>query len=398
MGKIYNVAIIGAGASGLTAAIAAAQKTNNVVLLEKNQRVGKKILLTGNGRCNLTNAEISVDNYHFGNSNLYDIMKKFDACNFFASLGLMCKTDSQGRVYPHSNTAASVLDALRIRCAQLGVDEICNFTALDIKKGKSYYAIKSENDEIKAKTLVISTGGYQSDGSAHRIAKALGHKITPLAPALCPVDSSDAAIKSLKGLRVAAKATLICKKQAIKSECGEVQFAQNALSGICIFNLSRSMHNNQDNFEISLDVAQDYTKYELVTMLSDIRKQRKDALTEDFLSGLFAKRIGQCLLKGITNAKTCSDITDSEIEKIAEKIKNWRFAVKKPNSFKNAQVTSGGIDCAQIKNTLESKLAPNVYFCGEVLDVDGDCGGYNLNWAWASGFCAGKNAAENGEF
>ncbi len=391
---IYNVAIIGAGASGLTAAIAAAQKTNNVVLLEKQQRVGKKILLTGNGRCNLTNTEISPENYHFGDDLLFDIMKDFDACEFFKSLGVMCKSDTQGRVYPHSNTAASVLDALRIKCAECGVEEICDFLASDIKKEKNCYVIKSENGEIKSKAVVISTGGYQSDGSAHKIAKALGHKVLQLCPVLCPVETSEAVIKSLKGLRVGARATLLCNGKAVKAECGEVQFAQDALSGICVFNLSRLMKNNNDSYEISLDIAQEYSKKELVDILHNIRNQRKNALCEDFLSGLFAKRIGQCLLKDITKAKACKDITDAELEKIACKIKDWRFAVKKPKSFKGAQVTCGGVDCNQVKNTLESKLAHNVYFCGEVLDVDGDCGGYNLNWAWASGYCAGKNAAE----
>lgn len=396
MTKIYDVAIIGAGASGLCAAIAAARRQKSVALLEKNARVGKKILATGNGRCNLSNENIKPESYHCKAQFVFDIMDNFDAREFFASLGLMCKADSQGRIYPYSNTAASVLDALRLAAQNYGAQEICNFNASDIECKNGIFCIKSENESVYAKSVVISSGGYQSDNSSYRIAKKLGHKITALSPSLCPIPCDDPVLKSLKGMRINAVATLMNNGTAVKSEAGEIQFADNDLSGICIFNLSH-MVSACKNPSVRLDLCPDFSHSQLRELLFKIKKDRKKNLCEDFLSGLFPKRIGQALIKDIIQCKQICDINSEQIEKLCKKAKSWEFKVRKNESFKNAQVTNGGVDFLQVKNTLESKLVKGIFFCGEVLDIDADCGGFNLNWAWASGVFAGTNATIFGE-
>lgn len=396
MGKIYDVAIIGGGASGLCAAIAASRRQKSVVILEKNARVGKKILATGNGRCNLSNENIARNSYHCKSQLAFDIMNKFDAKIFFASLGLMCKADNTGRIYPYSNTATSVLDALRIAAQSHNVEEICEFCVDDIKCKNKIFTIKSQDNTVLAKSVVVAVGGYQNDNSSFKIAKILGHKINMISPSLCPLPCAEPALKSLKGIRIAACATLFDANVQIASEIGEVQFADSALSGICIFNLSHDVL-RCENPCIRLDLCPDFDCDELQNLLLDIKSRRKNSLCEDFLSGLFPKAVGRALLKNTVNCTFIRDIENAQIKALCRKIKSWEFKVEHCKSFKNAQVTSGGVDFSQIKPTLESKLANGVFFCGEVLDIDGVCGGFNLNWAWASGLCAGENAAIYGE-
>ncbi len=396
MNNVYDVAVIGGGASGLCAAIAASRRQKSVAILEKNARVGKKILATGNGRCNLSNENINAKCYHCKSQLAFEIMNKFNAIEFFLSIGLMCKADSAGRIYPYSNTASSVLDALRIAALNCSVKEICDFKALDIKSANGIFCINGENDTVCAKSVVVAVGGYQSDNSSFKIANCIGHKINKISPSLCPILSDEPVLKSLKGLRVSACAALFDSNMQIASEVGEVQFSDNALSGICIFNLSHKSLQCKNPY-IRLDLCPDISHNELKTLLLDIKSHRQNNLCQDFLSGLFPKRVGQALLKDTVKCTLIRDIESSQIEALCRKIKSWEFKVKHNESFKNAQVTSGGVDFSQVKNTLESKLLSGAFFCGEVLDIDGVCGGFNLNWAWASGLYAGENAAIYGE-
>lgn len=398
--KKYDIAIIGGGASGLTAAISAKRTApdSRICLLERLPRVGKKLLATGNGRCNLTNDNMDCSYYSGSCTKFYNIIEGFNTKDFFESLGLMCTSDSEGRVYPMSNTASSVLDALRLEAEKLGIDVICDFTVKDIKSG---YVISSDNNAVSAKSVILCGGGLSqsslgSDGSLLRISKNMGIKVTKLAPALTAVKTDINLVKSLKGLRVHGKTTLYCDDMLLKSEYGEIQFNEGVLSGICIFNLSTCFTEGKKH-HITLDLLPEMNEKEIENTLRNIQKIRSEAPLEDFLSGILHKRLGNLIIKNAADYRLnepCSVLKPSDIKEIAIQIKALRFPVTGLQGFEKSQVTSGGIHAEELNDMLMSKKYKGLYFCGEMLDIIGLCGGYNLTFAFASGFFAGKNAAE----
>ncbi len=401
--KNTDIAIIGGGASGLVAAIAVKKYSDHsVTILEKQSRIGKKILSTGNGRCNLTNSNINIDCYN-GSIGLLDFITS-DYTNteeFFAEMGLACKNDGQGRIYPHSMAASSVLDALRFTASSKGVEILCNYDVKEIKSSKKGFIITNGEEQIKADCVIIATGGCAtpslgSDGSGYRIAKMLGHSTTPLYPALAPIRTDINLVKALKGLRTYAKASLHANGNNIAEQVGEVQFSDGALSGICIFNLSSLAAQYVGKAEIILDIAPDYSKKEISDMLLVAKNSRASLPCEELMTGLFHKRIGQAILKtlSISFNKSCGDISQKDIYAICDIIKNWRFPVTAVSDWSLAQVTSGGISSEEITDKFESAIRKGVFFCGEILDINGICGGYNLDFAWKSGYTAGKNAAD----
>jgi len=378
-----DIAIIGGGASGLAAAIAAARHGAAVVILEKLPRVGKKLLATGNGRCNLGN--LSRDSAHYaGSVNAEPILTKFQGEEaFFRSLGLVALPDEAGRLYPASGQAASVLDALRLECARLGVVEVCDFQVTEAapRRGEQcspvFHLRSKTGDTITAKRVILAAGGaagpqYGTDGAGFKLAKSLGHQVTARYPALGPISVDSQRIRALKGLRVQARVTALKDGQSIHAEEGQVQFAEGALSGICVFNLSARRPD-----ELALDLLPWCD--DAAGLLSEITKVRADVPPEDMLTGLFPKRIGQVLLK------------EAAEKPLAELVKDWRFPALSNINWEAAQVTAGGV--SGILPTLESPGVPGFYFAGEILDVHGDTGGFNLRWAWASGYFVGTEAA-----
>ncbi len=398
--KKYDIAIIGGGASGLVAAISAKRTApdSRVCLLERLPRVGKKLLATGNGRCNLTNDNMNRSFFNGSCTKFYNIIENFNTKEFFESLGLMCTSDSEGRVYPMSNTASSVLDALRLEAEKLGIEIICDFPVKDIKNG---YVISSDNGTVSAKSVILCGGGLSqpplgSDGSLLRISKNMGIKVTKLAPALTAVKTDLNLVKSLKGLRVHGNATLYCDDKPLKSEYGEIQFNEGVLSGICIFNLSTCFTEGKKHY-ITLDLLPEKNWKKIENTLINIQNIRSDAPLEDFLSGILHKRLGNLIIKNSVDYKLnepCSVLKKSDINEIAGQIKSLRFPVTGLQGFEKSQVTSGGIHADELNGQLMSKKYKGLYFCGEMLDIIGLCGGYNLTFAFASGFFAGKNAAE----
>lgn len=398
----FDIAVIGGGASGLVAAIEA-RRTNNrlrVAVIERLPRIGKKLLATGNGRCNLTNESMSPDFYSGSCKKYYNIIERFSVQDFFESLGVLTESDDMGRVYPKSNTAASVLDGLRLEIARLGIEVITDFNVTDIKTGKNNEIISPER-KITARSVILAGGGLSqsalgSDGSILRICKSKDISVTKLSPALSPIKTDINAIKSLKGLRVNACASLFIDGKKIKEEIGEVQFSDGTLSGICIFNLS-SYCNNSENAEIKLDLLADMAFSEIENILKATKELRKDAMLEDYLSGIFQKRIGIALLKQVTDkplTDKTENLTDKEIKSLTAIIKGWGFPVKGVSGFEKSQVTNGGIAYNELNDNLELKKYRNIYACGEILDICGDCGGYNLTFAFASGVYAGRSCAE----
>ena len=397
-----DITIIGGGASGLVAGIAAARYgCNNITILEKMQRVGKKILSTGNGRCNLTNSNISSEDYDGNTEFLSYISTDIENSEeFFSSLGLICRADDTGRVYPYSNAATSVLDSLRFAADFSGINTICEYSVTDIRKTKNGFIITNGETEIKAKRVIISTGGKAaqslgSTGDGYELCKKFGHSVTPLYPALAPLRTDVELVKSLKGLRVAADVSLIYNGNVIDRQSGEVQFTDGALSGICIFNLSAKAAEYINKGEISLDTAPTLSKEELYGLIKSTAEIRTSLPCEELLTGIYHKRVGQAMLKkaGISFSKTCGEISGKEISKLCNIAKDSRYPIRNVSDWSLAQITCGGIPASEVSEKLESLKANGLYLCGEILNIQGKCGGYNLDWAWKSGYTAGMNAS-----
>lgn len=383
-----NVAVIGGGASGILAAIFAARNGASVTILEKNPRIGKKILATGNGRCNFTNVNACADNY---NSDFVQYaLENFtpaDVIDFFEELGLLSRTEAEGRVYPLSGQATAVLDVLRLELSRLSVKILAEFDVERIEKKGDLFEIFSNNQTIRANKVIAATGGMASpksgsDGKGYELLKAFGHKTTKLIPSLVQVKTE----KSVGGVRAYGKVTT----QNGTCETGEIQFNNYGISGIPVFGIAKYVKKGESVF---LDLLPDYTEEEVFGIL----KNRPKQTMETYLIGILNKALGQFLLKecGISPLSKMSDtLRDDEIMRIAKKIKCWRFDVTGTMPWENAQVTSGGIELSELnEKTMESKLVSGLYVTGELLDIDGPCGGYNLHWAWASGKLAGSEAA-----
>ncbi|MBQ7504109.1 MAG: aminoacetone oxidase family FAD-binding enzyme [Ruminococcus sp.] len=400
-----NIIIIGGGASGLFAAIKA--KENNpqkdVAILEAQSRVGRKLLSSGNGRCNLTNTSCSKKYYHgsfrkfidivLGNCSVDRVIKEF------MKLGLMTKVEDEGRVYPVSNHAGSVLDVLRFRLDALGVETICDTRVNDIHRQKKGFYITTNNVDYICDKLIVCAGSCASpklgsDSSVIKILKELGHNVTPLSPALCPIKVKSELLSSLKGVRVEGKVSLLEGENIIKEEYGEIQFADNSLSGICVFNLSSEMKKARKPC-IAIDLLPYSDKKYIINILLKHKEIYNNINIENLFTGVFVKKLGMVILKQaqvLPFSRKISSITDDEIERIADVIKDWRFEAQKSNDFSHAQAVSGGIAGSEINPySMESSIINNLYICGEAIDIDGDCGGFNLQFAFASGIIAGEN-------
>lgn len=418
-----DIAILGAGASGLMAGISALMelkrqnKHKRVIIIDHLDRVGKKILVTGNGKCNLSNKNISIDNYHSGQINtVKNILNKLpykDTIKLFKSIGLEVKVDYYGRTYPRSEQASAVLDLLRLKFKELGGKEITSFKTTEIIKQKSSFLINSDNNKIKTQSLIIATGGLTTpaqgcDGTGYTYLKSLGHNITATFPSLTQIKVAEKVVKSLKGMRSFCKIYLTADNILIRDEIGELQFTENSLSGICAFQLSRivseffalkTIHRKKYNkIKIFIDLMPELNSKETLNLINLRIKENEYMTLENFLTGVINNKVGQVLLKscGLNLKQKVTSLSEKEIYLIANRLKSWEFTPIGTMPFKNAQVTAGGIDLSEFnKDTLESKIVNKLYACGEVLDVDGDCGGFNLQWAWSSGYIVGLNAAKN---
>ncbi len=382
-----NVAIIGGGASGLVSAIFSKTSGCNTVIFEKNARVGKKILQTGNGRCNLSNENISEEFYHGGETEfiktaLSDFPKE-KTLEFFKNIGLLTISDG-GRIYPISLSATSVLDVLRFKCEDLGVIIKTDCTVKTLTKNGNGFLVNGEYFDA----VIVCTGGKASpssgsDGEFFDAVKNF-HTITKIKPSLVSLKTKGR-VKELKGQRVRCMASLFSDDVLIKKDYGEVLFTDYGLSGIVIMGLSRDAKCGDI---IELDLLPKMSEKEAEFLLKTRKEEFKNRETKDFLSGIFTNRVSMALLKD--SNVTSKKIGDTDIENLKKTIKKWRFEVVDKMSFKEAQVSAGGVKLSEVNpHTMESKIVRNLFFAGEILDVDGDCGGYNLQWAWTSGALAG---------
>lgn len=405
-----KVIVIGGGASGMTAGIVARRNGAEVVILEQMNRVGKKILATGNGRCNLTNENIDISRYHGKNPRFaLNALKQFDAeqaVQFFEYMGISCKSEDGGKVYPWSDQASSVLDVLRYEIERLGIEERVEAGVKSIHPGKKgFKVVLRDGEELKGDSIIVAAGGKAapnlgSNGSGYGLVIPLGHKLVEPFPALVQLKLSAPFLKALKGVKFIGTAAVGIDHKEIRREMGEVLFTDYGISGPPIFQLSRKAGEQLQSGRrpwIEVDMFPGHSREELSDLLRiKLGYQPQKPLDFSFV-GLINKRLIPVILKeaGIEDIKKqCQSIKTNEFENIIAILKSWRFEVTGTNSWPDAQVTAGGIDVNDIDpGTMESKLVPGLYFAGEIIDIDGDCGGFNLQWAWASGYVAGLNAS-----
>ena len=417
----YDVAIIGGGCSGLMTATAIVKnnKKLKVVILEKNAKVGRKLLATGNGRGNLSNQHIA-EPFYFGSCAKYvrSMWKVYD-CNFirryFSDLGLFTVSDSEGRIYPLSNNVSSVLDCMRNYYRQFGnVDELCNTVVENIIIDNNVCLLEcigTDNEKIRisAKYAVISCGGKASpklstDGLGYTLLNQLKIRTSALYPSLVPIICNDKLLHFLKGVRMKGGVSLVIDGRIVAAEQGEIQFNEKSLSGICIFQLSGYINKcfaegKKNGIKIILDILPQFSEKEVSDFISERIKQFGKYPLENLFDGLLHKKVALSLYRkcGIINLeRTSADLSKKERDWLCTTLKKWEFIPTQASSFENAQITAGGILPDEIDfSHMRSKKYRNLYFCGEIMDIDGLCGGYNLHWAWCSAIIAANTITDS---
>ena len=399
-----EIAIIGGGAGGMMAALTAAENPENRVrLFERQARVGRKLLSTGNGRCNLTNEHCAPAHYHSETPDFcVPALEAFDAqmtLAWFHARGLVTVTEESGRVYPLSNAANSVLDVLRLSMEQkANITVITASPVTAIQRKGNGFVVKTEAESFLADKVIVACGGMAGsklggvkDGYA--LLQSLGHSRTALHPALVQLTTETEYPKRLKGVRADARLTLSAPRRTLARTEGEVQFTEKGVSGPAVFDLSRAASVSDEKLTLTLDFLRDYTAKDVFAMLCARRERLPNLSTEELLTGMLHNRLGKTVIYyvNLDGKKPLSQVTDSELKAVARACKGFQLPVRGTEGFDSAQVTAGGVRCAEFDPaTMESRLVPGLYACGEVLDVDGDCGGFNLQWAWSSGHLAGR--------
>ena len=402
-----EIAVIGGGASGLMAAITAKKSGKEVIILERKDRILKKVLITGNGRCNITNVNANISNYFGKNiSSVENILNRFtphDTMDFFNELGIVCNEENRGKVYPLSGQASSVVDALRFEAEKLGIKIETEFYVRKIEKDGFKFKIYSEDKKkIEAGRVILAAGGQSypelgSNGSGFELAKELGHSVTKLSPSIVQLKTEKNQVKGLQGIKTDVAVTAYGDNKKICTYDGELLFTDYGISGNVVFNISFVMPLYK-NVEFEIDFMEKFDYNELYEMLKERKRILSHLTMENYFNGMINKKLGQFLSKvsGIEKlSKPVKDLNDSDIRKLCTVLKKYRVKILETTGFKNAQVTAGGVLLDEVNiETLESKIVKGLYFSGEVLDVYGECGGFNLQWAWASGYIAGENSAK----
>lgn len=389
-----NIAIIGAGASSLLTSIFLSKHNFNVTIYERNNKIGKKLLATGNGRCNITNTNISLNNFYTNSdkSLLKDIFNSFDfhKCKeFFNNIGIEFIEGEKGRIYPMSQTASSIVDSLEYVALQNGVKINLNseIENIDYKNKKFILNNKMQYDKLIIATGSVAMPKLGSNDSGYRFAEQFKHNIVKPFASLVQLVSSNKNLDMISGVKI---------QGSVNNRQGDILFTKYGVSGSAILDISRDISNNlqhQKNIKLTIDTMPTISKNKLVDMLLQRVKIVGDKDINSWLDGLQNKKLTKYIMlnSNISNSiKYAKFLNRKDIVKIVHTIKNLEFEIVDTKGFESCEVCAGGVDLSQIDlKTMQSKKQKNLYFTGEVLDIDGDCGGYNLHWAWASGFiCA----------
>lgn len=404
-----HVAVIGGGAAGMMAAITAAREGVKVTILEHKDRIGKKILSTGNGRCNFTNTYQTSACYRSDNRDFaWNIIQKFNVektISFFKELGIYPK-DRNGYLYPYSDQAAAILEVLQIEIAKLDICVMTEINVLDIQPVKRGIRVTTDKKTITVDSVILACGSKAapvtgSDGSGYQLAKLLGHRIVPVLPSLVQLRCAEKFYKSISGVRVQGTVEIYADDISLASDTGEIQLTNYGISGIPIFQVSRyaakAIYQKQSVTAV-LNFMPDMNKDEFLSFLQERITLCPHKTLDEFFIGIFPKKLCELWIRlsRLPKEMRVSDLSGEQLEKLVLLIQHLRTHITETNAFEQAQICCGGVDTTEINpDTLESNYVPGIYFAGELLDVDGICGGYNLQWAWSSGFVAGREAAGN---
>ena len=400
-----KVTIIGAGAAGLMTSIYLKEQAIKnkrdleVVLLEKNDRVGKKILSTGNGKCNFSNTFLEP-RYYNNPDFVKPILESFSYANlqeWFKQKGLISKVDKEGRIYPITESASSVLDIFRLELEKNSIHVMTSFNVAYIKSKGSGYVVSDGKNNIYTDYLVIATGGLSapilgSTGDGHRILKDMGVSLTKMQPGLVGVKTNKESIRSLSGLRMKSLVKLYDENKLIHEELGEIQFKDDGISGIVIMNIASKIK-TPINTLLVVDMLPSLEDNEILSYLLNKQQDYGNFYINQLLVGLLPNILALKILKdlGFKDSVKIKHLHKEDLNKIIKAIKNYQFKVVSLYGYDRSQVTVGGIDLKEVNNNLELTKLPNIFLCGEILDIDGMCGGYNLHFAFASAVLVAKS-------
>lgn len=411
MNNNFDCVIIGGGAAGLATAVSLAKQNGNIkiAVLEALDRVGKKLSLTGNGQCNITNLNLNPNCFHSENGKFScAALKKFGFSSvkeFFESIGITIVSKEDGRSYPRSYQASSVVDALRFSAAEYGVNIFVSTKAENVTKKDGAFCIDTNNGTFFAKKIVFATGllsGGEKMGGFNngiKILEKMGHKAVKLTPSIAQLKAQNSVLKSLKGIKTESTALLKINGKTVQKERGEILFTEYGLSGPAILKLSRECARTNEECTVLIDLFEELSENELLELLQKRKENLCHREKETFLFGLLQNRLARAVMvyANLDLKGEVSDFTNNELKKLANSLKNFAFKITGNTGFIHSQATAGGINTLEIdEKTMESKKLKGLFVVGELLDVDGDCGGYNLQWAWSSAFCAAESIA--GEF
>ena len=400
-----QVAIIGAGASGLVAAIVAARRGVKVHVYEKNNKIGKKILATGNGRCNVTNQHIELSNYHGSKPSFVNpAINHFNASTckaFFSELGVELVEGQRGRLYPRSLQSSSIVELLVYECRRLGVEFFLNHEVKSITKKGDGFSLHVEDTSLHVKSVLVATGGLAmptlgSCDSGYEFAKSFGHSIVPTHPSLVQLVCKED-LKAISGVKVEGSIEVFEDGQNKTHASGDILFTNYGISGSAILDVSRvvshSLHYKRA-ISVKIDLLPEYSKEQLKNLLKKRQKYSNGKSVALWLDGFINSKLAKFIEKSL-HVKSADELNNKELTKLVYALKNMTLHVNDTKGFKTAEVTAGGVSTGEINSgTMESKLQRGLFFSGEVVDIDADCGGYNLHWAWASGMSVGHNIGQ----
>ena len=395
--------IVGAGAAGLMSAINVARKGTSVTLLEQNSKIGKKILVSGNGKCNIDNKYIDLNRFHSQNPSFVEkVLHGYDfeiVEKFFTSIGLELIEGKEGKMFPMSLQASSVVELLEYEAKKVGVEIVCDCTVMGIEKKGTTFSVETNQGTKTCEQLVLTSGSPAApqlggSNSGYAFATKMGHSLIPRHPSLVQLCSEETWVKACAGVKVAGVAKLYANGEYITEKKGDLLFTNYGISGLAILDLSREVSTRLAGFnycELSLDLMPQYSKEKLTNLLQARVAKVSEKPLPLWLQGIINKKLIAIILEqSKCKVRTEDALNRKEINKLVHAIKNLKLSINDTKGFKGAEVATGGIDTTEVNpETMESKLVPNLFFAGEILDVDGDRGGFNFHFAWVTGLRIG---------